>query len=114
MQKTAEPNHYQTQQNSIFTPPMQCYPRTVNEPYTGYFDPREGGSVIISKSRAVPNSNGRTDIEGCCWWGRGALHTRGTCGMGKFNYYFGTKAARDGRPSRYPDIDFCKSPEAIC
>ena len=114
MQKTAEPNHYQTQQNSIFPPPMQCYPRTVNEPYTGYFDPREGGSVIISKSRAVPNSNGRTDIEGCCWWGRGALHTRGTCGMGKFNYYFGTKAARDGRPSRYPDIDFCKSPESVC
>lgn len=24
-------------------------------------------------------SSGRTDLEGCCWWGRGALLTRGVC-----------------------------------
>jgi len=22
-----------------------------------------------------PNANGRTDVEGCCWWGRGVIQT---------------------------------------
>jgi hypothetical protein len=30
------------------------------------------------------------------------------------NRYLGARAAREGRPSRYPDIDFCKTPDAIC
>jgi len=30
------------------------------------------------------------------------------------NYYLGKRAADDGRDSRYPDIDFCKNPGAIC
>eukprot|EP00984_Skeletonema_dohrnii_P017791 scaffold8175_cov172-Skeletonema_dohrnii-CCMP3373.AAC.1 len=115
MQMTAEPNHYYTtQQRTPFPPPMKCYPRTVEEPYTGYFDPRDGGSVEVSRTRAVPSSIGRTDVEGCCWWGRGALHTRGTCAMGKFNYYFGAKAAQDGRSSRYPAVNFCANPQAVC
>lgn len=114
MKVMAESTHYYTQPKSVFPPPMQCYPRTVDEPYTGYFDPREGGSVQISQSRAVPNSLGRTDIEGCCWWGRGALHTPGTCAMGKFNFYFGAKAARDGRLSRYSAVDFCSNPQVVC
>ena len=115
MQMTAEPNHYYTtQQRTPFPPPMKCYPRTVEEPYTGYFDPRDGGSVKVSRTRAVPSSIGRTDVEGCCWWGRGALHTRGTCAMGKFNYYFGAKAAQDGRSSRYPAVNFCANPQAVC
>lgn len=24
-----------------------------------------------------PNRNGRTDVEGCCWWGRGVIQTTG-------------------------------------
>ena len=35
--------------------------------------------------------------------GRGALHTRGICNLGKINYYLGKKASDDGRVSRYPD-----------
>ena len=115
MEVRAEPNHYlTTQQKTAFPPPMQCYPRTVGEPYTGYFDPRGGGSIEVSKTRAIPNSRGRTDVEGCCWWGRGALHTRGTCSMGKFNFFFGSKAAQDGRSARYPNVNFCTDPEMVC
>eukprot|EP00986_Skeletonema_menzelii_P002248 scaffold616_cov146-Skeletonema_menzelii.AAC.31 len=115
MTMTAEANHYYaTDQRNPFPPPLQCYPRSVDEPYTGYFDPRDGGSVEISRTRAVPSSIGRTDVEGCCWWGRGALHTKGTCSMGKFNYYFGAKAAQDGRSSRYTAVNFCANPQAVC
>jgi len=42
------------------------------------------------------------------------LHTKGVCNLGKLNYFLGAKASRDGRPSRYPDIDFCTNAEAIC
>ena len=34
--------------------------------------------------------------------------------FGKLNYFLGARAAEEGRESRYPDIDFCKDPEAIC
>eukprot|EP00985_Skeletonema_marinoi_P032971 scaffold40123_cov168-Skeletonema_marinoi.AAC.1 len=34
--------------------------------------------------------------------------------MGKFNYYFGAKAAQDGRSSRYPAVNFCANPQAVC
>ena len=60
------------------------------------------------------NKGGRSDIRGCCWWGRGSMQIRGVCGYGKLNHYLGAKAAADGRPSIYPDIDFCNNPGAIC
>merc|ERR1712032_773963 len=56
----------------------------------------------------------RTDLEGCCWWGRGVIQTTGVCNFGKLNYYIGARAAREGRESLYPDVDFCLDPEAIC
>mmetsp|Transcript_5452 Transcript_5452/g.12613 ORF Transcript_5452/g.12613 Transcript_5452/m.12613 type:complete len:393 (+) Transcript_5452:97-1275(+) len=65
-------------------------------------------------SKPVPNSAGRTDVEGCCWWGRGVIQTTGICNFGKLNYYLGKRAADEGRESRYPTIDFCKDPEVIC
>ena len=34
--------------------------------------------------------------------------------FGKLNYFLGAGAAKDGRTSRYPNIDFCKDPEVIC
>jgi len=57
---------------------------------------------------------GRTDVEGCCWWGRGVIQTTGVCNFGKLNFYLGMRAAREGRQSIYPDIDFCRNPGAIC
>jgi len=56
----------------------------------------------------------RTDVEGCCWWGRGVIQTTGVCNFGKMNYYMGKRAADEGRHSIYPTIDFCKNPGAIC
>ena len=57
---------------------------------------------------------GRSDVEGCCWWGRGAIQTTGVCNFGKLNFYLGKRAARDGRTALYPSIDFCKNPGSIC
>ena len=34
--------------------------------------------------------------------------------FGKLNYYLGARAAEEGRDSRYPDINFCEQPDAIC
>jgi predicted chitinase len=65
-------------------------------------------------SEPVANLAGRTDVEGCCWWGRGVIQTTGICNFGKLNYFLGARAAEEGRESRYPDVDFCKDPEAIC
>lgn len=42
------------------------------------------------------------------------IQTTGVCNFGKLNYYLGARAAKEGRESRYPDIDFCKHPDAIC
>ena len=47
-------------------------------------------------------------------WGRGVIQTSGVCNFGKLNYFLGRRAFLEGRESRYPDIDFCKDPEAIC
>lgn len=60
------------------------------------------------------NSAGRSDIRGCCWWGRGVLQVQGVCSYGKLNHWLGAKAAKEGRSALYPDIDFCKNPGAIC
>lgn len=57
---------------------------------------------------------GRTDLEGCCWWGRGVIQTTGTCNFGKLNFFMGKRAADEGRTAVYPSIDFCKNPNSIC
>ena len=66
-----------------------------------------------------PNDLGRTDVGGCCWWGRGPLRTRGPCNLGKVNHYLGSKALDEGRitPSTiggYGGVDFCATPQAVC
>ena len=57
----------------------------------------------------------RTDVEGCCWWGRGVIQTSGPCNIGKLNYFMGTgPAARGDNTALFPGIDFCQTPEVIC
>jgi len=56
----------------------------------------------------------RTDVEGCCWWGRGAIQTTGVCNFGKLNYFAGKKAADRGKDALFPEVDFCQNPGAIC
>merc|ERR1711920_1177435 len=57
---------------------------------------------------------GRTDMGGCCWWGRGVIQTTGVCNYGKLNYYLGKRAADEGRQALFPQIDFCADPGSIC
>jgi hypothetical protein len=42
------------------------------------------------------------------------LHTRGICQYGKLNHFLGKKSADEGRPSMFPDVDFCLDPGAVC
>lgn len=92
-------------------PPFECRPRVGVDDFAGYWDTNSGSEV---RNTPYSNTAGRIDVEGCCYWGRGALLTRGSCNIGKLNYYLGARAAREGRPSLYPDVDFCADPEATC
>lgn len=58
--------------------------------------------------------DGRKDVEGCCWWGRGVIQTTGVCNFGKLNFYMGKRGHSEGREVLYPEIDFCKNPGAPC
>lgn len=92
-------------------PPMECRPGSGPGSYAGFWNTNTGTE---NKQTPYANTAGRIDIEGCCYWGRGALRTRGSCNIGKLNYYLGSRAAKEGRNSLYPDIDFCADPEATC
>ena len=94
------------------------YTKECNKPWANppelcddYEGQKAGGNDNTSP---VANSMGRTDVEGCCFWGRGVIQTTGVCNFGKLNYYLGQRAANEGRASRYPDINFCEQPNAIC
>jgi hypothetical protein len=91
-------------------PPFSCRPKTDPFDYAGYWDVQTG----LATSTAYSNSIGRTDLEGCCWWGRGVLLTRGVCNIGKLNYYLGKRANDTRGEGRFPEIDFCRNPEATC
>jgi hypothetical protein len=111
--------------------PLFCGPKT-DYPFTGYWDHSvecnkpwanppayceeyEGQKAgAFNNNSPVPNSSGRTDVEGCCFWGRGVIQTTGVCNFGKLNWYLGARAAEDGREAMYPDINFCEQPDAIC
>lgn len=111
--------------------PLYCGPRSLY-PTTGYWDfeyecnkpsadPPEFCSVYEGqqaggevKDSPVANRNGRTDVEGCCWWGRGTIQTTGPCNYGRLNYFLGKRAADEGRPSRFPTVDICSDPGVIC
>lgn len=56
----------------------------------------------------------RTDVEGCCWWGRGVIQTTGVCNFGKLDFFLGARAQREGREALFPDVDFCQDPGQIC
>ena len=78
-----------------------------------------GPKSLYPSAKKNANDLGREDVEGCCWWGRGPLHTKGVCNLGKLNHYLGAKAFSEGRitqstPGTYANIDFCARPEAIC
>ena len=81
--------------------PLYCQPKTSSQPYSGVWDhlyncnrphedPPEFCDVYEGQNggrydNSFPAGNGasRSDVEGCCWWGRGVIQTRGTCDIGK-------------------------------
>ena len=96
--------------NGNSTPPLfQCKPKQSNDDFAGYWD-SETDTLTID---AYANRYGRTDIQGCCWWGRGILMTRGTCNFGRINHYLGINAVSMGYVNFY-DVDFCVYPEVVC
>jgi len=91
-------------------PPFFCKPKDFSNDYAGYWDRYDG----VSSATAYSNARGRSDVEGCCWWGRGALLTRGVCNIGKLNYYLGKRAFDERGEGKFPTIDFCANPESTC
>jgi len=73
-----------------------------------------GAGCANSPAPLFGHPDGRTDVEGCCWWGRGVIQTTGVCNFGKLNFYMGSRGKDEGRSVLYPEINFCKNPEAIC
>jgi hypothetical protein len=99
-----------TFKNGNVTPPaFQCRPKMSATDFSGYWVV-ETDEVV---STAFSNRYGRTDVEGCCWWGRGILMTRGTCSFGRINHYLGVNAVSMGYVNFY-DVDFCIYPEVVC
>ncbi|KAL7513268.1 hypothetical protein ACHAXN_010978 [Cyclotella atomus] len=92
-------------------PPFSCGPAKDYGGFTGYWD---FVSETEIKDGPTANALGKTDVQGCCWWGRGVLHTRGICQYGKLNHFLGKKSADEGRPSMFPNVDFCLDPSAVC
>merc|ERR1712025_925174 len=72
------------------------------------------GAGCANAAAPVFGQEARTDVEGCCWWGRGVIQTTGVCNFGKLNFYMGKRGKTEGRSVLYPDIDFCKNPGYIC
>eukprot|EP00804_Cyclotella_cryptica_P024464 CCRYP_017568-RB/>CCRYP_017568-RB protein AED:0.03 eAED:0.03 QI:1933/1/1/1/1/0.81/11/100/1752 len=93
--------------------PFYCGPKSFYKE-TGFWDAAKGNE---NDTIPLANEDGRTDVESCCWWGRGCLlSVKGTCLLGKLNYHIGAnKANRDGRSTAmFPDVDFCLDPGQIC
>jgi hypothetical protein len=70
--------------------------------------PDADGNTPLPRS---PESYPATNVEGCCWWGRGVIQTTGRCNFGKLNKMLGAAA---GGNALYPQINFCQNPQAIC
>lgn len=93
-------------------PPFTCRAKSYSagvEIFPGYYDSFD--DMVVETPFA--NTLGRTNIEGCCWWGKGVLLTRGRCTVGKLDKYLG-QGAVEREVYVYPSIDFCTNPEAIC
>lgn len=82
-------------------PPFFCGPRQYF-PFTGFYDSIDN---TVKKDASLSNAIGRSDVEACCWWGRGSARATGVCLYGKLNYYL---------KELFPGVDFCQNPGSIC
>merc|ERR1711865_70133 len=58
---------------------------------SGGWDFCGGKGCAGSPAPIFGHPEGRTDVEGCCWWGRGVIQTTGVCNFGKLNYFMGKR-----------------------
>eukprot|EP01082_Thalassiosira_pseudonana_P004651 g4370.t1 g4370 contig15:888758-891022(-) len=105
---TSKPGENWIEKGKAGPPPLSCAPSDGG--YPGYYDALTDTVV----QAAFANTRGRVDTEGCCWWGRGALLTRGRCILGKLNKYLGKGALDEGYSAPFRYINFCSTPNAIC
>jgi hypothetical protein len=65
------------------------YTKECNKPWANppkFCDDYEGQKAGgCDNTSPVANSKGLTDVEGCCFWGRGVIQTTGICNFGKLN-----------------------------
>lgn len=117
-------------------PPLFCAPRSKTGEYMGNWNPSESeyndkinqkiftrpdefikgikeanpqNRYYLGQNYGFPQkSTNPSNVEGCCWWGRGVIQTSGRCGIGKLNKVL--------RAIKYfkDDIDLCINPELIC
>jgi len=92
-------------------PPLQCKPKTSPTDFTGFYDSKLG---TLSEEFPYSNRYGSIHVEGCCFWGRGVLLTKGVCNIGKLNFYLGRIGAEEKGYTNFFDIDICVYPEVIC
>mmetsp|Transcript_36726 Transcript_36726/g.78250 ORF Transcript_36726/g.78250 Transcript_36726/m.78250 type:complete len:474 (-) Transcript_36726:484-1905(-) len=107
MKVAAAPNGKHENSLYDYRPGFYCGP---DENFTGAYDP----NTRLVEMGPFANSAGRNDVKGCCFWGRGAMLTKGPCMLGKLNHYLGAEAAKNGKMAKFPDVDFCRSPGDIC
>jgi hypothetical protein len=101
-----EPFYYPGQTAGIHVPVSED-PRF---PEFFYTNPLEDASGNTSLPRS-PDKFPSTNVEGCCWWGRGVIQTTGRCNFGKLNKQIGAGA---GPNALYPEVNFCQNPQAVC
>lgn len=87
--------------SEVQPPPFFCGPR-MYFPSTGYYDAEYN---VVRNQEPFANRAGRTDVQSCCFWGRGAAQIKGACLYGKLNYYIGARAKEEGRRSLFPNTD---------
>jgi hypothetical protein len=101
-----EPFYYEGQSAGIHVPVSEDnrFPEFF---YTNPLPDANSNTPNARESEAFPATN----VEGCCWWGRGVIQTTGRCNFGKLNKQIGADA---GSSALYPDINFCTNPQSIC
>jgi hypothetical protein len=101
-----QPFYYEGQQAGVHVPVSE----DKNFPAFYYTTPLPDSSGMTPKAR-LPKEFPSTNVEGCCWWGRGVIQTTGRCNFGKLNKQIGAGASSN---ALYADINFCSNPQAIC
>lgn len=105
-----QPYYYEGQTAGVHVSAIED-PRFPNFFYSNPLPDRNGVVPTKRPSSQFPSTN----VEGCCWWGRGVIQTTGRCNFGKLNKQIGAGARNAGVENvLYPNLNFCTNPQVIC